>query len=164
MSLPYYKRFPRDFLDGTVGFTLEQKGAYSLLIDIFFDQERSLPDDPRRIAAAIGCSVRKWNQLRAFLMSSGEIKVSDGHILISMVERFTALEGRTSLPASIRLAVFERDGWRCAYCDTHTGPFHVDHIFPVSKGGTDDMENLTCSCMSCNLSKGAKTVEEWAGC
>jgi uncharacterized protein YdaU (DUF1376 family) len=36
MSLPYYKRFPRDFLDGTVGFTLEQKGAYSCVLDLIF--------------------------------------------------------------------------------------------------------------------------------
>ena len=35
-------------------------------------------------------------------------------------------------------------------------PFEVDHIIPVSRGGTNDYENLTLACRWCNRSKGAK--------
>lgn len=55
------------------------------------------------------------------------------------------------------------DGWRCAYCDRSLayGEIHIDHIIPLSKGGTNDFENLALSCKPCNLHKGARTPEEW---
>lgn len=38
---------------------------------------------------------------------------------------------------------------------------HIDHIVALSKGGLHAVENLCASCPCCNLSKGAKSVEEW---
>jgi 5-methylcytosine-specific restriction endonuclease McrA len=42
----------------------------------------------------------------------------------------------------------------CAYCGGPGGT--VDHIIPVALGGTDDEENLTSACQSCNSKKGVK--------
>lgn len=44
----------------------------------------------------------------------------------------------------------------CAHCKIDTGCFHVDHIVPLAKGGTDEMWNLQFLCEQCNLDKGAK--------
>jgi hypothetical protein len=67
---------------------------------------------------------------------------------------------KSNLP---RRTVFERDGWRCSYCDTEitmeTG--HADHVIPRSRGGSDDLSNLVAACAPCNLSKGARTPAEW---
>lgn len=41
------------------------------------------------------------------------------------------------------------------------GSYSVDHIYPRSRGGTDDPENLWDMCRSCNSSKGQRTVAEW---
>lgn len=71
--------------------------------------------------------------------------------------------GRRSLGDSLRKLILERDGHTCTYCKDTEGPFEVDHIHPVSRGGTDDHDNLTCACRPCNQSKRAKTVEEWRG-
>ena len=61
----------------------------------------------------------------------------------------------------IRNAIFDRDGWVCAYCGDRNGPFECDHIVPVSKGGSNDKSNLVTSCMKCNRSKGANLLSEW---
>lgn len=43
----------------------------------------------------------------------------------------------------------------CAYCGSRPGSdrLHVDHLVPVSKGGSDSIENLCCACETCNLRK-----------
>lgn len=65
---------------------------------------------------------------------------------------------------TVRRAVLLRDGHRCAYCGRTSGPFHVDHIFPRSRGGDNSADNLTVACAPCNGSKGARTPEEWRAC
>jgi len=37
----------------------------------------------------------------------------------------------------------------------------VEHILPISKGGTHTWGNTTLACHRCNTSKNAKTVDEW---
>jgi 5-methylcytosine-specific restriction endonuclease McrA len=49
----------------------------------------------------------------------------------------------------------------CAYCGDTEGPFHADHVIPLSRGGGSDLRNLTIACASCNISKGARLPEEW---
>lgn len=49
---------------------------------------------------------------------------------------------------------------RCAYCDALAE--HLDHVHPLSKGGADAEHNIVPACQKCNLSKGAKTLAEWA--
>lgn len=55
--------------------------------------------------------------------------------------------------------ILERDGHRCMQCGS-TKKLHIDHIVPVSKGGTSDDDNLQVLCEKCNTSKGAKIVHE----
>lgn len=55
----------------------------------------------------------------------------------------------------------EQDG-RCAYCGiTLHDNYHVDHVHPLVRGGSNWPDNLALSCAECNLSKGNKTVAEW---
>lgn len=51
--------------------------------------------------------------------------------------------------------VFERDGYFCKSCET---PYNltIDHIMPIARGGTNDLENLQPLCKSCNSRKGAR--------
>lgn len=80
MPLPYYKRFPRDFLEGTVGLPFEAKGAYSIVLDLIYMHDGRLPDDGRYIAGQIGCSVRRWKAIRAELVAAGKIQANLGII------------------------------------------------------------------------------------
>lgn len=43
----------------------------------------------------------------------------------------------------------------CARCGS-TDDLTVDHVVPVSRGGSDDIDNLRALCLRCNSSKGAR--------
>ena len=63
--------------------------------------------------------------------------------------------------------LFDAQRGLCANCKTRLfragkQKFHVDHIQPLSRGGSNDKYNLQCLCPSCNLQKHAKTPEDWA--
>lgn len=50
-------------------------------------------------------------------------------------------------------------GNKCAYCP---GPFeHVDHVIPLSRGGSNWPANLRPACAKCNLSKSDMSAREW---
>jgi len=53
----------------------------------------------------------------------------------------------------LMLALIERDGYQCKDCGGQ-GDLAIDHIIPLSKGGSDDLSNLQILCKSCNSSKG----------
>lgn len=65
------------------------------------------------------------------------------------------------VPDIVRAFVFARDGEKCSYCGDETGPFQLEHILPVARGGSHEADNLAVACRSCNCSKGSKTLEEW---
>lgn len=70
---------------------------------------------------------------------------------------------RDQIRKKVRKAVFLRDGEKCMYCQTTTGPWHLDHVLPVSRGGDSTADNLVVACVPCNSSKSDKTPEEWLG-
>ena len=58
----------------------------------------------------------------------------------------------------VRRAVRERAKGCCEYCrspdDCSPAPFHVEHVFPETLDGSDDLENLAWACGGCNGFKG----------
>ncbi len=58
--------------------------------------------------------------------------------------------------------IYWKQNGKCAYCDKElNGKFSIDHILPVSRGGTNWPNNIALCCSSCNSSKNNKTIEEW---
>jgi hypothetical protein len=65
----------------------------------------------------------------------------------------TAAEGPSRrIPHEVRLAVWHRDGAKCAECSATTY-LEYDHIIPHSKGGASSAENVQLLCRRCNLKK-----------
>jgi hypothetical protein len=60
-----------------------------------------------------------------------------------------------------RLAIAERAGGRCEYCqspsDFSSDPFSTEHILPRVAGGTHHPSNLAYSCLGCNNFKDTAT-------
>lgn len=48
----------------------------------------------------------------------------------------------------------------CIYCGS-TKRITLDHIIPISRGGTHGIGNIAAACISCNSSKRDKTITEW---
>ncbi|MBS1984806.1 MAG: HNH endonuclease [Bdellovibrionales bacterium] len=63
------------------------------------------------------------------------------------------------------IEIFVRDGWECQMCGRPTpallrGTYdpsspELDHIVPMSRGGSHTRENVQCLCRACNHAKGA---------
>ena len=50
----------------------------------------------------------------------------------------------------------------CAYCEIVLGSkWHLEHMTPLSRGGTHRWDNIALTCAPCNRKKGTKTVEEF---
>ncbi|MCU1508398.1 MAG: endonuclease [Glaciihabitans sp.] len=60
----------------------------------------------------------------------------------------------------LRLAVLERDGWVCTYCNKalEGDDATADHITPRVAGGRDETTNLVAACRSCNAAKQDKVM------
>ena len=46
----------------------------------------------------------------------------------------------------------------CAYCDATDVPLEVEHITPLSRGGSHRVSNLALACHACNVAKGAQPL------
>jgi len=70
-------------------------------------------------------------------------------------ERKEKQKQRPSLNPTLRYKILKRDRHTCKSCGARAPEveLEVDHIIPVSKGGTDDENNLTTKCVPCNRGK-----------
>jgi len=79
-----------------------------------------------------------------------------------------SLKLKPALPRSISLQlrneILERNGFTCQLCGVTAGDpdpadpskharLHVDHVKPITQGGTNDRDNLRVLCTACNLGK-----------
>lgn len=64
---------------------------------------------------------------------------------------------RLYIPKETKDFVFKRADFKCEYCFSldqySSSTFAVEHIIPVSKKGTNDLDNLALSCHGCNKHK-----------
>lgn len=86
-----------------------------------------------------------------------------GEYLLENLELDPAL-GR-SISLQLRNQILERNGFTCQQCGasahdvddldkTRKIRLHIDHILPLSQGGTNGPENLRVLCSNCNHGKG----------
>jgi HNH endonuclease len=64
---------------------------------------------------------------------------------------------RRKIPDPIQHQVRQRSNFLCEYCHASEWwqyvKFTVDHLIPVSQGGSDTIENLALACFHCNRRK-----------
>lgn len=95
----------------------------------------------------------------------GVIISDDGHLIVRPVQKNNGQQKRNTTGLyRLRFMILRRDNFRCQYCGRSPKEdgvkLAVDHIVPVSKGGTDEPENLLTSCTDCNRGKGALLLND----
>lgn len=66
---------------------------------------------------------------------------------------------RQAIRPSVRFNILTRDQYRCVCCGSEAKDgvkLEIDHIIPVSKGGSNQPHNLQTLCTTCNRGKAAK--------
>ena len=102
-----------------------------------------------------------WEVMQEYDTSELECNVF-GHIcpVFFVAEGATeTAEGRRPpsryIPRDVMLKVVRRDGQMCQVCGRNVPDreLHLDHLIPVSRGGTSSVENLRVLCAQCNRDK-----------
>ena len=80
MSMTWHKRYHLDALEGMRGLTLEQRGAYTTILDLLYLRGGSLPDDPMFISGWLGVFPKTWNRIRKCLIEDGKLIAGNGQL------------------------------------------------------------------------------------
>lgn len=80
------------------------------------------------------------------------------HLNKLRIYREKSAEGRHTLQEVKAI----KNAWnnKCAYCRMKPAET-IDHVHPLTKGGSNNPNNLVPACFSCNSSKGKKSIWEW---
>ena len=131
-GLPYYKAYPRDFIEGTIGMPFELKGAYRLVLDLIYMQGGKLPDDPRYISGLLGCTVRKWQSLRSELVRMDKIQANDGLLsnyrAVSELETLSKLQEKQRENRSTPNKINKMQSPRCDHTEPEPEPYKEEHL------------------------------------
>lgn len=76
------------------------------------------------------------------------------------LQRYYDAEGSYTLQEFVELCT--KQDWKCTYCGRER-PLAPDHKIPLSRGGSNKLDNITPACKSCNSRKGSKTYDEFIG-
>lgn len=82
------------------------------------------------------------------------------------VRRQREYETDGSFTSDDLINIYQSQDGKCIYCGKEismerSNETHLDHIHPISKGGSNWPSNLAFACRACNLSKSDWTLEEW---
>lgn len=74
-GLPWFKCSPRDFREGMMGLTCEERGAYSTILMLIYERGEPIPDDAPWLCANLTISARAWTKVRAVLIARDKLFV-----------------------------------------------------------------------------------------
>ena len=86
-------------------------------------------------------------------------------LILSLTENARSVRPtiRATFSKEERAAIAQSQRYRCMYCGVRltSDNLQIDHMYPVSRGGPNDDDNLQALCRRCNIRKGNHTDEEF---
>lgn len=114
-------------------------------------------------------TVHEWEQARQAIGYGVTVAHSrEGTYYRSVSEKVAHHRARSQLVGGD--AEFTERDWRdlkaafsgcCAYCLQHRGALHMEHVVPVSAGGSTTLWNIVPACRKCNQEKGPHEPSAW---
>jgi len=129
-------------------------------------RQSSVRDYHNRNKVSVAAYKQQWAEQNRERTRAAAKRFSERHpdrvrvsTLIQIGKRKGAKGRYTS--GDVRRIYIEQQGY-CAYCNEWLGDkYHIDHIIPLSRGGSNYPENIALACPPCNMSKGDKLLSEW---
>lgn len=78
--LKWHKRDHNAALRGMMELTLEERGAYTTILDLIYAHDGELADNDREIVSWLRVRRKTWRRLRLRLLSLGKIYVREGYL------------------------------------------------------------------------------------
>ena len=134
---------------------------------LVFEGQRSFEFRIKRII-----NIRAFSNAVDLMVSSGRGQgryyVEDGILLAAILAALVHAHNRCGfesldevrsrrIPDEVKVAVWRRDGGRCARCGAQDY-LEFDHIIPYSKGGANTAKNIQLLCRRCNQAKGDELI------
>lgn len=167
------KYYPADFVAGIVGrYSAADVGVYLLVCSLVLHRDGPISHDAAELARVFkGTPAAGVRRSLDRLIDAGDVLCTEDDELDISERAFEVVweTYRPAIPKWMRDRIFDSAGGRCTYCGCEVvedgnisdQSFHIDHVVPLSLGGSNDFTNLVASCRACNLSKRATPVEEW---
>jgi uncharacterized protein YdaU (DUF1376 family) len=80
VDVKWYKHFPTDFIEGVAPLSLEEIGAYILLLDSLYARDGTTSDNDRELSYLWKCNVRKARRLKTRLLETQKIQSEAGFL------------------------------------------------------------------------------------
>lgn len=101
----------------------------------------------------MSCEVKKLLDITTLYMYDYEEVLT----LTVLCKSFSEKKKREPIGLSKRYSVLKKANFKCQGCgvSASNAKIEIDHIIPVSKGGSSFIKNLQALCFDCNRGKGA---------
>lgn len=137
-----------------------------------WDEKNREPNRARRRAYRVANPEREAEYSRNYYIKNKEIMADRQRAYLAKnpekarqrvsIRRARRLQAEGAYTIADTQAQYERQKGRCYWCNVKVGnTYDVDHIVPLSRGGTNWPENIVIACPSCNRSRGDKLPHEW---
>jgi hypothetical protein len=118
--------------------------------------------EEKKIILKVGDTTRDGTLYQIFLPE--EIEICRQRMKEAIIEDLPIIDAKKEADfynvKENRQKVFERDEYKCHYCQKQLTRFSatLDHIQPVSEGGDNSYDNLVTACLLCNSQRGSSPV------
>jgi 5-methylcytosine-specific restriction protein A len=151
-----FATYPSDSLTKLVLIRLadgcQQNGTFELDVD---DVARFCVCAPDQVVSAIESLMETGVISRLSATTFSFLRAANAAAEQAQRSALNARPSRIPVPMKVRLLVYTRDNHACRSCGA-SADLSIDHVLPISKGGTNDLTNLQTLCRPCNVRKGAK--------
>lgn len=151
---------PTKYLRGKSGLSRVEIALLSYVMD-----NPEIQSSRAEIAKDCGCAHNSIPRAAKRLADRGLLAVDSRHGYSTRTEsrppKRSKRRKRRGLKKGEWGIIAAKSGGACFYCGARPHYLEADHVMPLARGGSEDIENFVAACAPCNREKSAFTVEDF---